>query len=475
MGAHPSKSAGISSSRVVDCEHVPNPYDKAGTVSRLFFGWVNPLIKTAYTRQRDTNGGLLETDLYDMPKGFEAKDVSKDGIELWNEQLKLPKEEQAYGKGVLYPMIRGQIWTAIFLNVFLTASQLMQPMLLKTMLLFCAKFYFCQESMVLEPMRQACALEEGGAAMNYFDNERCRSCEIEEYDGWLLVVLMGCNTLMGGFFKSHAFMRLLNAGIKLKSTVTVMIYEKSLRMSAKGRASTDHGTAVNLLANDAEKLLFGMFAFQMLFSAPITIIIAVVLLVLEIGGAAIAGFFTMLFLFGSLGKIMGKMGAIEQLKMAQTDKRVKLTNEVLAGVNIIKFYTWEDPFMAQINAYRDAELAQLRRKAKYQVGMYGMMTGAPLVVILVCFVVYAWTGGVLTVVKVFTTLMLLDILRQPMMMLPMVIVNTVLVKVAIGRFQDFLSKDEVEPQVCLCLGLSLSLPLSRSHTPLSVAALSAAL
>ena len=27
----------------------------------------------------------------------------------------------------------------------------------------------------------------------------------------------------------------------------------------------------------------------------------------EIGWAAIAGFFTMLFLFGSLGKIMGKM------------------------------------------------------------------------------------------------------------------------------------------------------------------------
>jgi hypothetical protein len=146
------------------------------------------------------------------------------------------------------------------------------------------------------------ALEEGGAANNYFDNERCRSCTIEWYDGWFLVVLMvrrtktktkrnrthtflrthlnallsprflaskkggdqcsmlqvtilprqardthkekvakayrvvlcfvllqGCKTLMGGFFKSHAFLRLLNAGIKCKSTVTVMIYEKSLR------------------------------------------------------------------------------------------------------------------------------------------------------------------------------------------------------------------------------------------------------
>jgi hypothetical protein len=31
------------------------------------------------------------------------------------------------------------------------------------------------------------------------------------------------------------------------------------------------------------------------------------------------------------------------LKMVQTDSRVKLTNEVLTGINIIKFYTWVRP------------------------------------------------------------------------------------------------------------------------------------
>jgi hypothetical protein len=53
-------------------------------------------------------------------------------------------------------MIRRQIWTSIFLNVFLTFSQLMQPMLLKTMLFFCAKAYFCRDELLLDPMRQAC-------------------------------------------------------------------------------------------------------------------------------------------------------------------------------------------------------------------------------------------------------------------------------------------------------------------------------
>ena len=69
--------------------------------------------------------------------------------------------------------------------------------------------------------------------------------------------------------RSHAFFHLLNCGIKCKAAVTTLVYEKSLKMSAKGRAATDQGTAVNLLANDAEKLFMGIFAFQMLFTAPV--------------------------------------------------------------------------------------------------------------------------------------------------------------------------------------------------------------
>ena len=36
MGGMPSKSVGISSSRIVDCEHVENPYDTAGCAR---FSW----------------------------------------------------------------------------------------------------------------------------------------------------------------------------------------------------------------------------------------------------------------------------------------------------------------------------------------------------------------------------------------------------------------------------------------------------
>ena len=46
------------------------------------------------------------------------------------------------------------------------------------------------------------------------------------------------------------------------------------------------------------------------------------------------------------------------------------------------------------------------------------MTGAPIIVILVTIATYVGTGGVLNPVKLFTVLVLLELLRFPMMMLP---------------------------------------------------------
>ena len=47
--------------------------------------------------------------------------------------------------------------------------------------------------------------------------------------------------------------------------------------------------------------------------------------------------------------------------MEQKDSRIKLLNEVLSGVKVIKFYAWEDPFGALIMRIRKAEVAALKK------------------------------------------------------------------------------------------------------------------
>ena len=125
------------------------------------------------------------------------------------------------GKGVLLPMIKSKMRMSIILNLVMTATHLVQPLLLKGMLFYCSAAYYCTEEQATTPFRMVC---RGGAvypgnstpeeavlipddvspATHYFDNETCQSCEMEWWSGWIWVAILGLNTMFGGFFKSCA-------------------------------------------------------------------------------------------------------------------------------------------------------------------------------------------------------------------------------------------------------------------------------
>lgn len=49
--------------------------------------------------------------------------------------------------------------------------------------------------------------------------------------------------------------------------------------------------------------------------------------------------------------------------MTQKDKRIKLMNEVLNGMRVLKLYAWELSFKDKISAIRNIELETLRKYA----------------------------------------------------------------------------------------------------------------
>ena len=48
-----------------------------------------------------------------------------------------------------------------------------------------------------------------------------------------------------------------------------------------------------------------------------------------------------------------------------TDKRAKLSQELLGGMKIIKSFTWEDPFLKRIAEYRKKEIRYTSPLASY--------------------------------------------------------------------------------------------------------------
>lgn len=49
--------------------------------------------------------------------------------------------------------------------------------------------------------------------------------------------------------------------------------------------------------------------------------------------------------------------------MSIKDQRIKLMNEILNGVRLLKLYAWEKAFIRSITSIRENELGYIRKKA----------------------------------------------------------------------------------------------------------------
>ena len=107
--------------------------------------------------------------------------------------------------------------------------------------------------------------------------------------------------------------------------------------------------------------------------------------------------------------------------LSSLDARVKLMNEVLTGIRVIKYYCWEKPFKGKVSDIRDVEL-NLHKKIAYLMytGIDLLMTIVPQLVPLACFSLYpSVMGKPLTSSVAFTSISLFSILQMPFAMMPM--------------------------------------------------------
>ena len=65
-----------------------------------------------------------------------------------------------------------------------------------------------------------------------------------------------------------------------------------------------------------------------------------------------------------------KTKTLEERRMMFQDERIKLTTEILNGIKVLKFYSWEKPFMEKVEDVRRKEVEILDTKLKLKVLVY---------------------------------------------------------------------------------------------------------
>jgi len=76
--------------------------------------------------------------------------------------------------------------------------------------------------------------------------------------------------------------------------------------------------------------------------------VALVLLYNTLGPSIFAGVFIMISVIPLNAWLAAKMKTLQETQMKNKDNRIKLMDEILGGIKIIKLYAWEIPFIQKV-------------------------------------------------------------------------------------------------------------------------------
>ncbi|KAJ5176747.1 Metal resistance protein YCF1 [Penicillium canariense] len=381
------------------------PYNYADIFSVLTFGWMTPMMKFGYKNY------LTQDDLWNLRRRDTTRATLDDLNSAWEEELekKKPSLWLALFKAFGGPYVRGAI--------IKSASDMLafvQPQLLRYLIAFIDSYRTPDPQPVIRGVAIALAM---------FLVSVCQTSCLHQY-----------------------FQRAFDTGMRVKSSLTALIYAKALRLSSEGRSSKTTGDIVNHMAVDQQRLSdLTQFGTQLL-SAPFQIALCMISLYQLVGLSMFAGVGVMILMIPINGIIARMMKKLQIIQMKNKDSRTRLMTEILNNIKSIKLYAWNTAFMNKLSHIRnDLELNTLRKIGATQSVANFTWQSTPFLVSCSTFTVFVLTSDrPLTTEIVFPALTLFNLLTFPLSILPMVITSVIESSVAVKRLMDYFTAEELQ-------------------------------
>ncbi|XP_063224182.1 ATP-binding cassette sub-family C member 4-like isoform X2 [Bacillus rossius redtenbacheri] len=391
-------------------ERPPNPRAAANCLSALLFCWTQPIFWKGFKRD------LTEDDLY-APLRSHKSDLLGDKLEqLWTRELQRSKK-----------LRREPSLVRVLLRCFW-----LELCLLGTLL-------FSVE--VFVRMSQPLAL---GRLLRYFGPENVGGVISKEEAYGCAMGVVACSLI--NILAMHPFMlAIFHVGMKIRVAACSLLYRKSLRLSKTALRQTTPGQAVNLLSNDVSRYDQAVIFLHYLWVGPVQTVVATYFMWREVGFCALLGVIVLL-LFIPLQAYLGKKTSELRMKTAiRTDERVRLMNEIISGIQVIKMYTWEKPFAKLVEKARKNEIKNVRLTSYIRGTMLSFILIITRMSIFISVMSYVLLGNNITAEKVFVLASYYSILRQTMTVyFPLGIAQVAEARVSTLRLQRYLLHDETQ-------------------------------
>lgn len=280
-----------------------------------------------------------------------------------------------------------------------------------------------------------------GNLLEYFrpDSEMLR--EDAMFNAAILVAINAGSALLINQYIFRAF----HYGMRVRAAVCSLIYRKALKLSRTALGDTASGKVVNLLSNDVSRFDIVSVFIHHMWVSPTSTCIVMYFLWREAGYAGIIGIIPV-FLVVPLQSYTGKLSSKFRRETAyKTDERVRLMDEIINGIQVIKMYAWEKPFEKLIRISRINELKKVT-KLSYVRGLFmtfNLFTTR--VALFSAMLTMVLSDQPITAKTVFVFMSYFNILSQTMSsMFVRGISEMAELFVAIKRLQEFLMNEEFE-------------------------------
>ncbi|KAF8332583.1 P-loop containing nucleoside triphosphate hydrolase protein [Cantharellus anzutake] len=396
------------------------PQANASWFSALTFDWITPILNLGYSRPLET------VDLWRLPDSYGAEvyadrilesfqrrhEAAENTMPIW------PAVKLSLGGGGRFGGNSGEMrrrgkghGEKRLLKVIADTAQITSPLVVKAIIRFATESYVSHK---VNPSAHTPPVGRGiGLSFTLFIMQ-----------------------VISSLCLNHSFHRSFATGLLLRAGLITAIYRRSLRFTTRARSNLPSGKIVNHISTDVSRIDFCCGFFHMSWTAPIQLAICLALLLANLGVSSLAGFGFFILATPIQTLVMKKLLVLRKASMRWTDKRAKLLQELLSTMRVIKFFAWEIPFLERINEYRTNELRYIRNLLIFRASTYAIAFSLPVLSAVFSFVAYSLSGHRLQPDIVFTSLSLFQLLRLPLMVLPMSLGGIADASNAISRLHD---------------------------------------
>lgn len=296
------------------------PYQRSSLMNDFFLGWVFQSIRK-YSRTPPS-----ASTVYEIPQNLDYVFQLNSFKAMWKLQLKCA--EPRFLKTIVR-LFRKEYLIAYFILLFGISINLVQAILINYLVIF------------LESTSQP------------------------GYQGALLALAFCTATILSVVAKANSGLRASLISGKLKSIIALIVSKKVLKLNySTVSEESNRGKIINVVNSDMEA--FELLNFTMyLFCSPLFVIFSIMVVVGFFGPVGLIGI-AVSVIHVPFVMLIGKISMKFRVTFGKAgDVRVKMIENFIEGIKIMKLYAWELPFLEIINQQRKKQINEQGKIVNY--------------------------------------------------------------------------------------------------------------